>query len=68
MMAFPIRATATGIKIYVQETLTRTFRAVMLGQIKGALHRPASVGFAGLQFHGLKSPGPSHEQSMNPFS
>lgn len=38
---FPIKATAIGIKIYVQETPTRTLCAEILGQIKAGEREPS---------------------------
>lgn len=47
---FPVKATAIGIKIYAQETPTRTLCAEILGEIKAGerepSHWPVSVAFS----------------------
>lgn len=58
----PIKATAIGVKIYVQETSSRTLRAEILGQIKAGArepsHWPVSVAFSlGSSACGLSPPG-----------
>ena len=68
---FPIKATAVGIKIYVEETPTRTFCAEILSQIKaegGNLPLTCVCGyFLGSSASGLRHPGPSYIQSWKPF-